>query len=96
MPELSPLLEYLTEPTTWRGTLAAAGVAALLGALLYRVIVQVMRRVTAQRPLALAVLSRTAAPGAWLLPMVAVQAVWSAAPARLAGLDTGSTTLPWP
>lgn len=80
MPDLADLLERLAEPTTGWGTAVFAGVAALVAMLAHGVIVRVLRRLTAASPIATAILDRTTAPGAWLLPLVAVQAAWEAAP----------------
>ena len=83
MPDLARVLERLAEPTTGWGTLAFAALAALAAALAHRGLVRVLARLSAGSPVAGAVLARTRVPGAWLLPLVAVQAAWEAAPPDL-------------
>ncbi|HYF59758.1 MAG TPA: mechanosensitive ion channel domain-containing protein [Burkholderiaceae bacterium] len=86
MADLDLFLGRLSEPRTWWSLLAVAAIAVLLAMLGYRLIVAVLRRVSARSPVAIAALERTAAPGAWLLPLIALQAAWEATPVALPGL----------
>jgi small-conductance mechanosensitive channel len=86
MTEIEYLLDHLAEPRTWWEVLTVAALAAVLAYVAHRVIVSVLTRLASRSPVATAALARTAAPGAWLLPLVAIQAAWETAPASLPGL----------
>jgi small-conductance mechanosensitive channel len=87
MPDLDTVLDQLSAPRTGWGLLAAAAVAIVLGTIVHRLAVRGLRRVVSRSPVASAVLGRTVAPGAWVLPLIALQAAWELAPDGLVGLS---------
>ena len=86
MPTLDAFLAHLSAPRTWPEVLAVAGLSVVLALLVHGVVVRVLRRVVARSPVASAALARTVVPGGWLLPLLALQAAWEAAPDGLPGL----------
>jgi small-conductance mechanosensitive channel len=83
---LEDLAAMLSAPGSWWAVLAAAALAIVLAGIVHRVGVRVLRGVVSRAPVAQAVLGRTVTPGAWVLPLIALQAVWESAPDGLAGL----------
>lgn len=80
------LTERVAEPDSWWGMLAVIALSVGLAVLVHRLTVRLLRPVVARSPVAAAVLGRTVAPAAWVLPLIALQAAWEAAPAGLQGL----------
>ncbi len=83
---LDEFLAHLSAPRDWPEVLAVAAIAVALALLAHWIVVRVLRRLVARSPVAAAALSRTVVPGGWLLPLIALQAVWEAAPDGLPGL----------
>jgi small-conductance mechanosensitive channel len=90
MIELEEVLSHLSAPRSWPEVLAVAVLAVAVALLAYWTVVRVLRRIVARSPVAGAALARTVVPAGWLLPLVALQAVWEAAPDGLPGLRTVS------
>jgi small-conductance mechanosensitive channel len=90
MNALDDVLAPLSEPRNWLEVLVVAAIAVAVALLVHWVVVRVLRRVVARSPVAGAALARTVVPGGWLLPLIALQAVWESAPAGLPGLRIAS------
>jgi small-conductance mechanosensitive channel len=87
MPDLDTLVGHLSAPRTGWDLIAAAAIAVALGALVHGLAVRGLRRVVSRSPVASAVLGRTVAAGAWVLPLIALQGAWELAPDHLVGLS---------
>ena len=70
----------------WMRPAIAAAVAVLLAAIATRVLRPVLTRLAAFSPIATAVVQRVLRPLQWLLPLVALQAVWQGVPDDLRGI----------
>jgi small-conductance mechanosensitive channel len=86
MPDLDLFLHRVSEPRTWSELLVVAVGSLLAAMLIHRLVVSLLGRAVVRSPVAAAALARTLPPGGWLLPLLAVQAAWEAAPERLPGL----------
>jgi len=73
---------HLMEDATWR-VLFSAVVAVVLALVVHRVGAAVIRRVTRNLPISSAVARRSWRPSRFALPLIALQAVWQAAPDAL-------------
>jgi small-conductance mechanosensitive channel len=78
----------LAEPRGWWSVLLVALLAVALAGMVHWVGVRLLRRVVVRSPVATAVLGRTVAPIAWVLPLIALQVAWQVAPDTLPGLAT--------
>jgi small-conductance mechanosensitive channel len=90
MVELEGVLSHLSAPQNWPEVLVVAALAVAVALLAHWTVVRVLRRIVFRSPVAGAALARTIVPGDWLLPLVALQAVWEAASDGLPGLRTVS------
>lgn len=78
-------LETLTAHP-WFTTAVAAVIALITGLVIHRIGLLVLLRVTRPVPMAHAVVQNTAKAARCVLPLLALQAVWQAAPSDLAGM----------
>jgi hypothetical protein len=73
---------HLLEDSSWR-VLISAAVAVVLALVVHRVGAAVIRRITRNLPISSAVARRSWRPTRFALPLIALQAVWQAAPDAL-------------
>lgn len=87
---MNQLLDWLqTLPTPlaeWLATLAAAALALVGSAVVYRIGRRLLQRAARDHVQASAVLQGTQLPARWLLPLIALNLVWHAAPDELLGV----------
>jgi len=82
---LSLILDHLNHPFV--ATTGIAIAAAIFAVVLHRVAVAIVRRMAGDSPYLTALLLKSHHPLQWLLPLLALQTVWAAAPAAYPGLS---------